>query len=110
MTKRQDRVTIKTPPRVGGIQEVNMKADKVKINRLLKTAAGQMEGIMKMVEEDRYCMDISNQILAVQSILRKANNEILKSHMEMCVKQAFMEGNEEEKIDEIISLLNKVSK
>ena len=87
-----------------------MKADKVKVNRLLKTAAGQIEGILKMVEEDRYCIDISNQILAVQSILRKTNNEILKAHMEMCVKQAFQEGNEDEKIDEIISLLNKVSK
>lgn len=87
-----------------------MRADKIKINRLLKTAAGQIEGISKMVEDDRYCIDISNQILAVQSILRKANNEILKAHMEMCVKQAFTQGNENEKIDEIISLLNKVSK
>lgn len=87
-----------------------MKADKVKINRLLKTAAGQIEGISKMVEEDRYCIDISNQILAVQSILKKANKEIIKAHMEMCVKQAFQEGNEKEKIDEVISLIDKISK
>lgn len=87
-----------------------MKADKVKINRLLKTAAGQIEGISKMVEDDRYCIDISNQILAVQSILKKANNEILKAHMEMCVKEAFKEGNENEKIDEIISIIDKISK
>lgn len=87
-----------------------MKADKVKINRLLKTAAGQIEGISKMVEEDRYCIDISNQILAVQSILRKANKEIIKAHMEMCIKQAFKEGNEKEKIEEVISLIEKISK
>lgn len=87
-----------------------MKADKVKINRLLKTAAGQIEGISKMVEDDRYCIDISNQILAVQSILKKANKEIIKAHMEMCVKQAFEEGNEREKIDEVISLIDKISK
>jgi len=87
-----------------------MKADKVKIKRLLKTAAGQVEGISKMVDDDRYCMDISNQILAVQSILKKANHEILKSHMEMCVKEAFKEGNEDEKIDEIISLIDKITK
>lgn len=87
-----------------------MKADKVKINSLLKTAAGQIEGISKMVEENRYCIDISNQILAVQSILRKANKEIIKAHMEMCVKQAFEEGNEREKIDEVISLIDKISK
>jgi len=87
-----------------------MKADKVKINRLLKTAAGQIEGISKMVDEDRYCIDISNQILAVQSILKKTNKEIIKAHMEMCVKQAFEEGNEKEKIDEVISLIDKISK
>jgi DNA-binding FrmR family transcriptional regulator len=87
-----------------------MKADKDKINSLLKTAAGQIEGILRMVEEDRYCIDISNQLLAVQSILRKANNEILRAHMHMCVKEAFENGSEDEKIDEIISLINKVSK
>ncbi|HBV68014.1 MAG TPA: transcriptional regulator [Clostridiales bacterium] len=87
-----------------------MKADRDKINRLLKTAGGQIEGILKMVEEDRYCMDISNQLMAVQSILKKANNEILKAHMHMCVKQAFQQGNEEAKIDEIISIIDKVSK
>lgn len=87
-----------------------MKADKVKINRLLKTAAGQIEGILKMVEDDRYCIDISNQILAAQSILKKANNEILKAHMESCVREAFREGNEREKIEEIISIIDKVSK
>lgn len=87
-----------------------MKADKDRINSLLKTAAGQIEGILRMVEEDRYCIDISNQLLAVQSILRKANNEILRAHMHMCVKEAFENGSEDEKIDEIISLINKVSK
>jgi len=87
-----------------------MKADRDKINRLLKTAGGQIEGILKMVEEDRYCIDISNQLMAVQSILKKANNEILKAHMHMCVKQAFQQGNEEAEIDEIISIIDKVSK
>lgn len=87
-----------------------MKADKVKIKRLLKTAAGQIEGISKMIDDDRYCVDISNQILAVQSILRKANNEILKAHLHICVKEAFNEGNEDKKIEEIISIINKVSK
>ncbi len=104
-------VYYKYTPLGGGIERGEiMKADKDKINRLLKTAAGQIEGISRMVDEDRYCMDISNQILAVQSILRKANNEILKAHLHTCVKEAFNEGNEDEKIDEIISIINKVSK
>ena len=108
----RNNIQAKAPPPWGGVnkQEVVMKADKEQINRLLKTAAGQIEGISKMVEDNRYCIDISNQIMAVQSILKKANNEILKAHMHMCVKQAFQQGNEEEKINEIISLVNKISK
>ena len=63
-----------------------------------------------MVEEDRYCMDISNQLLAIQSVLKKANREILHAHMNSCVKQAFEEGDGQKKIDEILNLLDKISK
>ncbi len=87
-----------------------MKADKDNIKKLLKTAAGQIEGISKMVDDDRYCIDISNQLMAVRSILKKANNEVLNAHLHMCVKEAFLEGKEDEKIDEIISLINKFTK
>ena len=58
-----------------------MKADPQKVTRLLKTARGQLDGILAMVEANRYCMDISNQILATQSILSKVIREILKAHM-----------------------------
>ncbi len=85
-----------------------MKADEKKVSNLLKTAKGQVEGILKMVEDDRYCVDISNQILAVQSLLRKANNEILKSHMKCCIKEAFETGQGEEKIDEVINIIDKL--
>lgn len=44
-----------------------MKADQTKVVRLLKTARGQLDGILNMIEEDRYCMDISNQLLATQA-------------------------------------------
>lgn len=87
-----------------------MKADKKKVERLLNTAKGQLNGISKMIEEDRYCMDISNQIMATQAILRKINEEILKAHVNHCVKQALVDGNGEEKMDEIFSILNKMYK
>ena len=48
-----------------------MKADRDKVVPLLKTARGQLDGILKMIDEDRYCIDISNQVLAVISILGK---------------------------------------
>ncbi|MBU3192456.1 metal-sensing transcriptional repressor [Clostridium algidicarnis] len=87
-----------------------MKADKVKATRLLKTARGQIDGILKMVEEDRYCIDISNQLMATQAILRNINKDVLKSHIGGCVKEAFEVGNEEEKIDEIMAIMDKLSK
>lgn len=90
-----------------------MMADKQKVGRLLKTARGQLDGILKMVEEDRYCIDISNQILATQSILQKVNKEIIRCHMEGCVKNAFQagdDGDEDRKIEEILSIIDKMAK
>jgi DNA-binding FrmR family transcriptional regulator len=87
-----------------------MKADQQSITRLLKTAKGQIEGILKMVEEDRYCIDISNQILATQSILRKINKEIIHAHMRHCVKEAFTTGDVSQKITEILEIMDKMSR
>lgn len=87
-----------------------MQADKAQITRLLKTARGQLDGILKMVETDRYCVDISNQLMATQAILRKANNEIIRAHMKCCVKDAVDNGQGEEKIDELVELIDKLSK
>ena len=74
----------------------------------LKTSKGQIEGIIKMMGEGRYCIDVSNQIIAVQSLLRKANMLILKQHLNHCVKDAFLNNTGEDKVDEIIDLLAKL--
>lgn len=87
-----------------------MQADKAKVSRLLKTAKGQLDGIIKMIEEDRYCIDISNQILASQAILTRANKEILHAHMEHCVKNVVETGNSDEKIQEILGIMDKMMK
>lgn len=85
-----------------------MVANHQNITRLLKTARGQLDGILKMVEDDRYCMDISNQILATDAILRKANKEVLRAHMRGCVQAALESGAGDEKIDELIDLIDKM--
>lgn len=87
-----------------------MKADKDKISRLLKTARGQIEGILKMIDEDRYCVDISNQIIATEAILHKANREVLHSHIDMCLKEAIDTGETQEKLEEIRSIIDKLTK
>lgn len=74
---------------------------------LLKTAKGQLEGIIKMVENDRYCIDISKQLLAVQALLKKTNLTVLEKHMNNCVREAFVEGKGDEKVQEIMLMLNK---
>lgn len=74
----------------------------------LKTSKGQIEGIIKMLEDGRYCVDISNQIIAAQALLKKANMMILKQHLHHCVKDAFDQDKGDEKIEEIIDLLSKI--
>ena len=86
-----------------------MKADHTQVTRLLKTARGQIDGILKMVEEDRYCMDVSNQLLATQSILKKANRMVLKAHMDCCVREAVAADQPEEKLEELAALLDKLA-
>lgn len=87
-----------------------MKADRDKITRLLKTARGQIEGILNMIEEDRYCIDISNQIIATEAILHKANREVLHGHIDICLKEAVDTGNVDEKLKEIRSIVDKLTK
>lgn len=87
-----------------------MKADTAKVTRLIKTARGQLDGILRMVEEDRYCVDISHQLMATQSILTKVNNEIIRAHMEHCVREALESGGGEEKIEELLELFDRVSR
>lgn len=86
-----------------------MKADHAQVTRLLKTARGQLDGILKMVEEDRYCLDVSNQLMATQSILKKANRMVLKAHMDCCVREAVESGDPEGKLAELAVLLDKLA-
>ena len=85
-----------------------MNNERKKALQSLKTARGQIDGIIKMFEDDRYCVDISNQIMAAQSLLKKSNLIILEKHLHTCVKDDCMNDNGDEKIEEIISILQKV--
>ncbi|MGN8969782.1 metal-sensing transcriptional repressor [Intestinimonas sp. HCP28S3_D6] len=87
-----------------------MMADQKTVLRLLKTARGQMDGIIKMVEEDRYCIDISTQVMAAQAMLGRANKEILTAHLKHCVNTAQTQAEREEKIDELVDMLGKILK
>ena len=90
-----------------------MQANKTEITRLLKTSRGQIDGLIRMVEEDRYCIDISNQLLSTQALLGTINAEVLTAHVDHCVRQAFESGDaaeEEKKIAELQAVLKRLSK
>lgn len=89
-----------------------MNEGKKKAINKLKTARGQIDGVIRMMENDRYCVDISTQILSVIGLLKKANIDVLNGHLRSCVATAILESEEkgEEKIEEIIKIIDKYIK
>ncbi len=76
---------------------------KKKVLTRLRRVRGQVEGIARMVEEERYCVDVLLQIAAVQAALGQAGKLVLRSHVETCVSDALASGRAAErkaKIDE----------
>ena len=67
-------------------------------------------GIIKMVEEDRYCIDISTQVMAAEAMLNRVNQEILTAHLKHCVNTAHTQEEREKKIDELVDMLGKILK
>lgn len=85
-----------------------MKADKDSVVRTIKIARGQLDGVLRMIEEDRYCVDISNQLLATQALLRNANREILQAHIRHCVREGLHTERPNPKLEEALQLLEKL--
>ena len=83
-----------------------MSKDHEKVRKYLTIAKGQLDGIIRMIDEDRYCLDISDQLMASIALLKKTNNLILKNHIDNCVRNAIREGDDG-KVDEVIKALEK---
>ena len=83
-----------------------MVSDSKQVIKYLSIAKGQLDGIIKMIEDDRYCLDVSDQLMATRALLKKTNNLILKNHIDNCVKNAIIDGDKQ-KVDEIIKALEK---
>ncbi|MHB9094591.1 MAG: metal-sensitive transcriptional regulator [Eubacteriales bacterium] len=76
----------------------------------LKTIEGQVRGIAKMVEDDRYCVDILVQLAAVKAGVNKIGLSILESHTRGCVSSAIKEGKGDEHIEELVNIISKFVK
>jgi DNA-binding FrmR family transcriptional regulator len=88
----------------------NSKASTLKrLNRI----EGQVRGLARMVEEDRYCIDIVTQIAAVRAALRRAEEEILRDHVAHCVEHAITSGDKADqrrKVAELMDVMGRVGR
>ena len=81
----------------------NKDALSKRVNRL----EGQVRGIGRMIDEDRYCIDIVNQLTAIQAAARELSLQLLSTHVSHCVVEAVHADNAQPKIDELIDTLGK---
>lgn len=85
-----------------------MQADHKKVTRQLQIARGQIDGLLRMVEEDAYCIDVANQIAATTALLKRVNAMVLSAHLDHCVKNASSEEEANQKIAEVQALLLRI--
>ena len=88
-----------------------MKLEKDAITKRLNRVEGQVRGISRMIEEERYCIDILQQIQAIRAALARVEDAILKDHAATCIESAIASGNEIEqraKFSELVDLMSKV--
>lgn len=86
---------------------------KISCRKRLSRIEGQVRGLSRMVEEDRYCIDIVTQIAAVRAALRRVEEEVLKDHVAHCVEHAITSGNKTDqrrKISELMAVIERASR
>lgn len=87
------------------MQELTISQAKKRIN-IIK---GQLDGLSKMIAEDKYCVDVLNQSLAIQNSLKSLDTLILKGHLETHVAEQFKQG-ETRAVDELVTLYKRMNK
>ena len=85
---------------------INEAVKKDALSRL-KKIEGQIRGIMKMVDEEKYCIDIVNQVTAAEKALDGVAKIVMKRHVDSCVTEAIMKGEGENKVAELIDTVFK---
>jgi CsoR family transcriptional regulator, copper-sensing transcriptional repressor len=89
------------------------RSNKTQLRNRLSRVEGQIRGIAKMVDEDRYCIDVLTQLQAVRSALAKVESEMLKDHLNTCIVGAMASGDadqQREKAQELIALLERTAR
>ncbi len=86
-----------------------MKADREESTKKIKIAKGQLDGILRMIDEDRYCIDISTQLMSTIALLKNVNKMILKAHVRSCVREALSTDEDNPKVEEALRVLEKMA-
>jgi DNA-binding FrmR family transcriptional regulator len=89
------------------------EATRSDVMKRLRRIEGQVGGLLRMVESDRYCVDVLTQINAVRAALHKVEEKILHDHVSHCVADAFASGNVTEqrvKVEELITTIERMTK
>lgn len=84
--------------------------DRTHLLKRLARVEGQVRGVSRMIEEDRYCLDVLTQLRAVRAALAKVEQGLLKDHLTHCIEDAIVSGNTSEqrkKAEELIELLGR---
>jgi DNA-binding FrmR family transcriptional regulator len=84
-----------------------VQPDKTALLKRLNRIEGQARGVAKMVEEDRYCVDVLTQIAAIQSALDAVAMQLLASHTNGCVRSAIQSGDGDAAVDELMTLVKR---
>jgi CsoR family transcriptional regulator, copper-sensing transcriptional repressor len=83
---------------------------KTSVLKRLRRIEGQVRGLARMVEDDRYCIDVVTQLSAVRAALRRAEEEILADHAAHCVENAIASGNKTEQRRKVAELIDVISR
>jgi len=83
---------------------------KASVLKRLKRIEGQVRGLARMVEDDRYCIDIVTQISAVRAALRRVEEEVLRDHVAHCVEHAITSGNKGDQRKKIAELMDVMAR
>jgi DNA-binding FrmR family transcriptional regulator len=86
------------------------KDSKASVQKRLGRIEGQVRGLSKMVEEDRYCIDVVTQISAVRAALRRVEEEVLRDHVAHCVEHAISSGNKADQREKIAELMDVIGR
>lgn len=82
--------------------------DKAKILARLRKIEGQVRGLHKMVDDDRYCIDVLTQVAAVKAALETVSLTLLEDHMQHCVADAIRSGDGAEKVKELSAAVHRL--